>query len=90
MQNEKAEATVTLDKAPNEATTDQAAVQNGKKTKLRAFPLWLRVIVFIVVLVAVVLLGLWIGYSLLGGGDAADVFKLGTWEHILNIMNGKE
>lgn len=90
MQNEKAEATVTLDKVANEKASETTAVKSGKKTKLRAFPLWLRVVVFIVVLALVISLGLFVGYSMLGGGEAADIFKLGTWEHIFDIMNGKE
>lgn len=90
MQNEKAEATVMLEKTSHAASSESTDVQSGKKTKLRAFPLWLRILVFLVVLIVVALAGLLVGYSMLGGGEAADVVKLSTWEHIFNIMNGKE
>ena len=91
MSNDKAEATISLAKETDEKTEAQPTVKESKlNKKLRAFPLWLRVVTFIVLLLIVIFAGLSVGYSVLGGGDAADVFKTETWTHIFDIMNGKE
>lgn len=31
-------------------------------------------------------IGLTIGYSTIGGGDAADVFKFETWKHLYDLV----
>lgn len=93
MTNEKTEAVVTLKKTSDteEAVkAEDTVAAKGEKTKLRKFPLWLRVILFILAVLVVIVIGVLIGYSVLGGGSAADVFKVETWTHIFDIMNGKE
>ncbi|OUM95695.1 MAG: hypothetical protein BAA02_01315 [Paenibacillaceae bacterium ZCTH02-B3] len=32
------------------------------------------------------IVGLTIGYSAIGGGDAADVFKFETWKHLYDLV----
>lgn len=92
MGNEKnelaSEATMSLDKTATAAETSTA--EPIKKVRLRAFPIWLRLIVLLLVLVLVAIGGVMIGYSVLGGGEAGDALKVETWKHIFDIMNGKE
>jgi len=36
--------------------------------------------------IAALFVGLTIGYSTIGGGDAADVFKISTWKHLYDLV----
>ncbi|WP_339175153.1 DNA-directed RNA polymerase subunit beta [Solibacillus sp. FSL R5-0691] len=67
-------------------TTDQPV----GKVRLRLIPIWLRIIIVILLFLVAVILGLVIGYSVLGDGAASDVLKWETWQHLLDIINGKE
>ena len=39
--------------------------------------------------VVIAAVGLTVGYSLIGDGQADDALKWSTWQHLLDIMNGK-
>lgn len=39
-------------------------------------------------LIVCFILGTMIGYSLVGGGDVADVFNMETWVHLFNLIFG--
>ena len=58
--------------------------------QIRLIPIWLRVVLVLVLIVVAAILGTMVGYSVIGQGKAMDVFKLETWQHIFDIMNGKE
>ncbi|MEB2300669.1 DNA-directed RNA polymerase subunit beta [Lysinibacillus xylanilyticus] len=58
--------------------------------QIRLIPIWLRVVLIIILVVVAAVLGAMIGYSVIGQGKAMDVFKPETWQHIFDIMNGKE
>lgn len=60
------------------------------KVRLRLIPIWLRIIIVILLFLVAVIVGLVIGYSLIGDGAASDVLKWETWQHLLDIINGKE
>lgn len=70
----------------SEPQTDQPV----GKVRLRLIPIWLRVIIVLLVFIAAVILGLVVGYSVIGDGAASDVLKWETWQHLLDIINGKE
>lgn len=67
--------------------------ENAKKKKywfrIRLIPIWLRVVIVLLLWIFVVMFGLMIGFSVLGDGNALDVLKWGTWQHILDIIGGK-
>lgn len=67
--------------------------ENAKKTKylfrIRLIPIWLRVVIVLLLWFFVVIFGLMIGFSVLGDGNALDVLKWETWQHILDIVSGK-
>ncbi|HWL25399.1 MAG TPA: DNA-directed RNA polymerase subunit beta [Ureibacillus sp.] len=50
----------------------------------------LKVIIFISVLLFVAIAGLMIGYGVIGDGSPMDALNWGTWQHMLDIINGKE
>jgi len=69
------------------------ASQNQKPTKwvqIRLVPIWLRVLIIIILLLFAVVAGLTIGYSVLGDGESSDVLKWSTWQHLIDIITGKE
>jgi len=58
--------------------------------QIRLIPIWLRVVLIIILVVIAAVVGAMFGYSVIGQGKAMDVFKPETWQHIFDIMNGKE
>ncbi|WP_274309121.1 DNA-directed RNA polymerase subunit beta [Solibacillus daqui] len=69
-----------------EPTNDQPV----RWVQLRLIPIWLRIILVVVLFVAAAAIGLIIGYSVIGDGDSADALKWSTWQHLLDIMSGKQ
>lgn len=59
---------------------------NGR-IKVRLLPIWLRLLLIIGLIFFALLSGALIGYSVIGGGEATDVFKKSTWIHIIDIVN---
>src|SRR5699024_584514 len=57
-----------------------------KKPRRRIFPIWLRIIVVLLLAAGALILGLMIGFAVLGDGEALDVLKMETWEHIVDIV----
>lgn len=64
--------------------------QTTKWVQIRLFPIWLRVIIILALLFVAAYAGLIIGYSVLGDGLSSDVFKWSTWQHLIDIIKGKE
>ena len=64
-----------------------------KKTwwvQIRLFPIWLRIILVLALVVLAAALGAMVGYGILGDGEPRDALKWETWQHILDIMSGKK
>ena len=74
----------------NLSATTAAENTEHSKVRIRLIPVWLRVILVLCLLMVVVVVGLMFGYSVLGDGNALDVLKWGTWQHIIDIMRGVE
>ena len=58
------------------------------RVRIRLIPIWLRIIIVIILLALAIVLGAMFGYAGLGEGEASDVFKKETWQHIFDLMNG--
>ena len=54
--------------------------------RVRMLPIWLRILLFILLLAGSLVLGAIIGFAGIGNGNAADVFKAETWQHIIDIV----
>src|SRR5690606_38541741 len=62
-----------------------------KKTwwvQIRLFPIWLRIILVLALVVLAAALGAMVGYGILGDGEPRDALKWETWQHIIDIMSG--
>ena len=67
--------------------------QGRKQTKwvqIRLIPIWLRVLIILALLFIAVVAGLIVGYSILGDGDSSEVLEWSTWQHLIDIIKGKE
>ena len=58
--------------------------------QLRLFPIWLRIILVLILLFGAGIVGVMFGYGVIGDGKPIDALKTDTWQHIFDIMNGKE
>lgn len=61
--------------------------RQNKKVKIRLLPIWLRLLIVAALIVLMVILGALFGYSVIGDGNAVDVFRISTWTHIVDIVN---
>lgn len=68
----------------------KAAPKTTGWVQIRLFPIWLRIIIVLALIVIAAALGAMIGYGVIGDGKAADALKWETWQHILDIMSGKK
>lgn len=72
---------------------DAPGKEQTKKTRwvqIRLFPIWLRIIIVLLLIVIAAALGSMIGYGVIGDGNAKDALKWETWQHIIDIMSGKK
>ncbi len=71
---------------------EKAETKENKKTwwvQIRLFPIWLRIILVSTLVVGAIAAGLTIGYCYVGDGNPKDALKWETWQHILDLLNGK-
>lgn len=59
---------------------------NKNKFRRYAFPIWLRIIVVLVLTAIALILGVIVGYGVIGDGAPLDALKKETWQHIVDIV----
>ncbi|MFI8687667.1 DNA-directed RNA polymerase subunit beta [Rossellomorea sp. NPDC077527] len=80
------------EKATRETVKAEKKAKQKDETKpvrwvrVRMLPIWLRILLFILLLAGSLALGAVIGFAGIGDGKAADVFKAETWQHIIDIV----
>lgn len=77
-------------KEKKEKRSDKTIDKPIRWYNLRLIPIWLRILLVLLLLIIATVSGLMIGFGVIGDGDASDVLKWETWQHILDIINGKE
>ncbi|WP_062108497.1 DNA-directed RNA polymerase subunit beta [Bacillus niameyensis] len=60
--------------------------QSMKRVRIRLIPIWLRIILFVILLAASLAGGLLVGYGVIGDGKPTDVFQKETWTHIIDLV----
>ncbi|GGA21141.1 DNA-directed RNA polymerase subunit beta [Psychrobacillus lasiicapitis] len=71
---------------------EQEQTAEPKKTywvQIRMFPIWLRILLCIILFAGAAATGLMVGYGVLGDGKPTDALKWETYQHILDIKDGK-
>lgn len=80
-------------KEMNQSDKQQNASHDSKEKtdklpRRRLIPIWLRIVLVIVLCFFAIIVGMIIGYGVLGDGAPLDVLKVDTWKHIINIVKG--
>lgn len=66
---------------------DTSKKKRKKKYRTRKFPITLRILVVLVLLVISLLVGLIVGYGFIGDGEPLDALNMDTYRHIIDIVN---
>lgn len=69
-----------------EKESRQSKKQIRKKYRIRKFPIWLRIIVVFILFVLCLIIGVIVGYGVLGDGNPTDALDKQTWQHIIDII----
>jgi len=81
-------------KVPQEEKKEKRSEKQNVKPirwyNFRLIPIWLRIVIVLILLILVATTGLMIGFGVIGNGEPLDVLKKEPWQHILDIINGKE
>ncbi|MEH7383295.1 DNA-directed RNA polymerase subunit beta [Bacillus sp. JJ1533] len=57
------------------------------KLRIRLIPIWIRLLLVVVLFAASVMIGVVVGYGVIGDGDPGDALKKETWQHIIDLVN---
>ncbi|WP_251552303.1 DNA-directed RNA polymerase subunit beta [Neobacillus muris] len=60
-----------------------------QRVRIRMIPIWLRLVLLVVLAAVCLTAGAVVGYSVLGGENAADVFSGSAWTHIRDLVEKK-
>ncbi len=69
---------------PNKKPTER---KQKKKYRIRKFPIWLRIIVVLILFALSLVIGVMVGYGVIGEGVPTDALHKETWQHIIDIVN---
>nr|WP_106783556.1 DNA-directed RNA polymerase subunit beta [Lysinibacillus timonensis] len=83
--------TVTKKEARQRRDEDKKTPESTKELILsRLLSTAIKLLLFIAVLLLSAVVGLMIGYGVIGTGNPIDALNWATWQHMLDIINGKE
>ena len=57
------------------------------KFRIRLFPIWLRIIVVVLLVIVAFIVGSMIGYGVIGDGNPTGVLEKSTWTYIVDLVN---
>ncbi|UOQ94940.1 DNA-directed RNA polymerase subunit beta [Halobacillus shinanisalinarum] len=57
-----------------------------RKQRRRILPIWLRIIIVLFLSALALLVGLIVGYGVIGDGNPLDALDWSTWERIWNLI----
>lgn len=69
---------------------EEPSAKSSSWVRIRLFPIWLRIILVLLILAVAMVLGVMVGYGVLGDGEPSDALKWSTWQHIIDIISGKK
>ncbi|WPK12499.1 DNA-directed RNA polymerase subunit beta [Lysinibacillus louembei] len=74
----------------NEETEPSERARRARWVQIRLIPIWLRIVLVLALLLCAAAGGVMFGYGFLGSGEPSDALKWSTWQHIFDIIEGKE
>lgn len=80
-----------LEKEQEQETAYEQAksTETTKWVQIRMFPIWLRILLVILFFAGAAMAGLMVGYGVLGDGEPKDALKWDTYQHMIDIKDGK-
>ncbi|KZE39090.1 hypothetical protein AV656_05730 [Bhargavaea cecembensis] len=87
-EREKARTAARKKLASKQAEGDGSRQEAVRWVQIRLIPIWLRVLLFLLGVVAAAVLGVMFGYGIIGDGKALDALKPETWQHIWKMIKG--
>ncbi len=78
-----------LEKGQETRKTTTGKTGTTKWVQIRMFPIWLRILFVILLLVGAGTAGLMVGYGILGEGEPKNALKWETYQHMIDIKDGK-
>ncbi|OAS88139.1 MULTISPECIES: DNA-directed RNA polymerase subunit beta [Metabacillus] len=73
-------------KAKKEQNTNEQNDKNRIRIRIRLIPIWVRVLLVLIFMVLSTLVGLIVGYGIIGNGNPADALEESTWQHIIDLV----
>ncbi|QPC47689.1 DNA-directed RNA polymerase subunit beta [Mangrovibacillus cuniculi] len=80
------EQTSLLEKKPIPEEKTREEKRKERKIRVRLFPIWLRVLLFLLLLLISIVSGVLIGYGVIGDGSPSDALSKETWQHIIDLV----
>ncbi|PPA69577.1 DNA-directed RNA polymerase subunit beta [Jeotgalibacillus proteolyticus] len=68
------------------AKKEQGESRLPRWVQVRRFPIIVRLLIVIILAAGCLILGLMVGYGVIGDGNPMDALKKETWTHILDIV----
>ena len=87
LNNEQESPTRIKEQQAQDHSTTSEETSTDKRIRVRLIPIWLRIIIVLVLLAVCIIAGAAFGYSVLGDGQARDIFKTDTWKHMIDLVN---
>lgn len=87
-EREKARAAARKKTTGEQNAPEGSRPEVGRWVQIRLIPIWLRVLLFLVGVIAAAVLGVMFGYGVIGDGKALDALKPETWQHIWKMIKG--
>ncbi|MDQ0233229.1 DNA-directed RNA polymerase subunit beta [Metabacillus malikii] len=56
------------------------------RLRIRLLPIWIRVLLVLIFMVVSTLVGIIVGYGIIGNGKPADALDKSTWQHIIDLV----
>jgi Na+-transporting methylmalonyl-CoA/oxaloacetate decarboxylase beta subunit len=66
--------------------TKEEQVKKTERIRVRIIPIWARILLVLVFMAVSALVGIVIGYGVIGSGNPADAFDQSTWQHIIDLV----
>lgn len=91
--DEKQNQAISNESMRKQHKAEKAVSDDMNKTwwvQIRLFPIWLRIVLIFALIGVSIAAGLMVGYGYIGDGEPKNALKWETWQHIIDILKGKE